>query len=550
MRFRRFTWAAASACLVVAVACSPADEAGDDDNGASDDPAAEDETADPDTEADGATLRLAVPEQENPDLSADWAYDNQRALQLGNVFERLLTRDPESNELVGMLAHSWEQIDDLTYRFELVEGAQFHDGSEFNAEAAAISLEHLWRPDGRMAEVAAVADQEFFSFEAVDEFTLEVTTASPFPLTFERLSQSQIPSAQQVQESPDTLGSDPIGTGPFVLAEHDRGAQWILERNEDWWGLDNPDQAYADFGDWETVIFDVRPERSTRVAALEAGEVDFAFDIGTEGCETVGEDVCQTWSGNEVMDIRYEPPSAIMGDARVRRALDLAFDREQIAAEIYGPDVEPTGQVVGPGSTGYNEDISPWPYDPDQARELLEEAEADGVVFDQPMNIVTQEGRFERNREVVEAIQFFWQDNLGIEVNIDVLEPSQYDELYRRQNGPLHDAVADDRNVIIVTTGSDVGTFDLEGYGNQRYTCGGNLSTYCDEEWTADWDAAGELLGDERDAAFAELNMSQYERNVWSTILRFPTYHAAADTVQYSIRPDSWVSVSDFQPAG
>lgn len=486
-------------------------------------------------------LRIAAPEHESPDLSAEWAYDNQRALVLGNVYERLVTRNPETNALAPMLATSWEQIDDVTWQFKLREGVRFHDGSALTAESAAIALSHVTREDGRLSEFGVKG----FSFAPAGEYLLEVTTDGPNPLVLERMYQTQIVSAQQLTQNPSGYVDSPVGTGPYIFTSYAVGDSWELKLNAEWWGLSEPDAVFG-APEWDRVIFDVRPEASTRVAALRAGEVDFAFDVGLEGCAQVGADSCLTWSGNEIVDIRYDSPSSIMGDIRVRRALDLAFDREEIARELYGAGIETTGQVVGPGATGYNPSVRAWAYDPVEARSLIEAARADGIVFNAPINIVAQAGRFERNSEVIQAIQFAWQQNLGIDVTISMLSSDEFGKVYRRQNGPMHESVAPNRNVVIVTTGSDTNLFDIAGYGGSRFLCGGNLSVYCDEEFDAAWQVARTLTGDDRNAAFAELNADQAARHVWGGILRFPTYHAVSTSVNYRQRPDSWVYVNDF----
>jgi peptide/nickel transport system substrate-binding protein len=489
----------------------------------------------------GGTLRIAVPEHESPNLSAEWAYANTRAVVLGNIFERLVIRNPETNELAPMLAVDWEQVDDTTWQFQLRENVEFHDGSAFNAETAAEAMNFVTREGGRLNEFGI----QGFSFRAIDDYVLEVKTNAPNPLVLERLYQIQIPSARQLAEDPGSYTSHPVGTGPYTFVSYQTGDEWVIERNEEWWGHENPDAVFG-IPAWDTVIYDVRPERATRVAALQAGEVDFAFDIGLEGCATLGGEQCITWTGNEIVDIRYDAPSSIMGDPRVRRALDLAINREEIATQLYGENVAPTAQVVTQGATGHNPDVQPWPYDPELARSLIDEARAEGISFDAPIHIVSQEGRFERNAEVIQAIQYGWQQELGLDVTISLLNTNRYDEVYRRQNGPMHESVSPDRNVVIVTTGSDTDLFDIAGYGGSRFLCGGNLSVYCDEDFDRRWREAIKLTGEERGAALAELNAEQIERNVWSGILQFPTYHGVADSVDYRARPDGWVTANDF----
>jgi peptide/nickel transport system substrate-binding protein len=84
---------------------------------------------------------------EFPTLAAPWGYQAQTALVLRNIHEPLLDRDPATGNLIPGLATSWEQIDELTWRFHLREGVTFHDGSPFNAKAAAYAINDTYAPE-------------------------------------------------------------------------------------------------------------------------------------------------------------------------------------------------------------------------------------------------------------------------------------------------------------------------------------------------------------------------------------------------------------------
>lgn len=88
---------------------------------------------------DAATLVIAT-HKENQAMQAQQTYKEVNSPGLRNVIEQLVTVDLETGELAPMLATSWERIDDLTWRFTLREGATFHDGSPFDAEAAAFAV--------------------------------------------------------------------------------------------------------------------------------------------------------------------------------------------------------------------------------------------------------------------------------------------------------------------------------------------------------------------------------------------------------------------------
>ena len=104
-------------------------------------------------------------------------------------------------------------------------------------------------------------------------------------------------------------------------------------------------------------------------------------------------DLCLVGRSKNVVEIRFDIPSTILGDVRVREALNIAFDRYEIAEELFGGSAV-TAQPLLQGATGYNAELELWPYDPERAADLIAEAKADGVVFDAPILFFAQVGRF------------------------------------------------------------------------------------------------------------------------------------------------------------
>lgn len=488
-------------------------------------------------------IRIATAELESPNLAPEHAYDLQRAVELGNVFEGLIDRDGATGELRGVLATSWTQVNDTTYTFKLREGVKFHDGTELTADEAVASLNHLLRTESRIVQVGVSEG----TVRAIGDFEIEITVANPSPLFLDRLTMAKLmPSFQVLDENSYT--TKPIGTGPYILQDYRVGDSWLLVKNPDWWGLTAAD-AYG-VAYWDRAEFIVRPERTTRAAALSAGEVDFAFDIGGGGCTSLGDDCVVLGRGGEIIDIRYDATSSIMSDARVRRALDLAMDRAAIAEAVYGAGVEAAGQPALPGFAGYDPSITAWPFDPTEAKRLLAAAVADGIVIDAPIVLLGQTGRFERMEEVFQAIAFQWESTLGIKTEIQIVEAAQFGPQYRRgAEPPNHLTVPPTRHNVIITTGHSFSVFDVAPYAGSRWDCGGNLNSYCDEGFTERFKAAGLLTGSERDAALRQLNREQYEANAWSVLLHYPRFHGVADTLEFTPRLDGWLLLADFAPA-
>src|SRR5680860_986113 len=157
-----------------------------------------------------------------PDTLENWrSYSTDGHPVLRNVQEALLNRDPVTNELVGELATSWEQTDDVTWRFHLREGVTFHNGEAFNAEVAAFGINYTWSPENNFQIYQYVGPD--MNATAIDEYTVDVVTEAPDPILPSRLYFSPLPSMQQVTEAPETLPDNPIGTGPYIFQEWNRG---------------------------------------------------------------------------------------------------------------------------------------------------------------------------------------------------------------------------------------------------------------------------------------------------------------------------------------
>ena len=145
----------------------------------------------------------------------------------------------------------------------------------------------------------------------------------------------------------------------------------VLTRFDGYWG-EKPQVEKA------TYIW--RGESAVRAAMVATGEADIAPSIAPQDATDPATDF-------SYFDRR--PPtsgstSAIppLNDVRVRKALNLAIDREAMVGTILSKDVVPATQFVVPSINGYNPNLKPWPYDPEQAKDLLAEAKADGVPVD------------------------------------------------------------------------------------------------------------------------------------------------------------------------
>jgi peptide/nickel transport system substrate-binding protein len=282
-----------------------------------------------------------------------------------NLYEGLVKLDGEGN-VQPLLAKSWEISDDrMTYTFALQEGVTFSNGDPFTAETVKFSLERV--PDWKANTPSNLSAIE--SVEAVSDTEVEIRLSRPDNHVLFWLATPL--GAMFSPNGVDDLANRAIGTGPYVLDNYNRNESLTLRRNPDYWG-DMPalDRAalryYSDAnapmnalrsGDLDAVY---QTQASDQVKQFEAQD-DFNVQIGS----TPGIVVMSMNSQQEPLD-----------DPRVRKAIILGIDREAVnttATNSYGTVL---GAPVPPNDPWYTDMSGEYPYDPDQAEQLLSDAGA------------------------------------------------------------------------------------------------------------------------------------------------------------------------------
>ncbi len=376
----------------------------------------------PEEEATGGDLVIAAL-SDAVSLDPHGSNDVPSAKICYNIYESLVYFDRDS-ELQPLLATHWEAVDELTWEFTLREGVKFHDGSDLTAAAVKASFDRLLDPD--------VASPRFFLFSMledviiVDDYTVQFVTQFPFaPLPAHLahnggaiISLNAIEADYAEMEAgnePGTyLATNPVGTGFFKLDSWEPGDQLKLVRNEDYWG-ENARLA--------SVTFRVVPESLTRLSELETGYAHIAdpvepSDIGrVENMDNADIDIT---SVTVMAYIGYNCDKAPYDDVRVRQAIAMAINKDEIIEGAYEGTAIPAEGPIAPGVFGYDENIRGLPYDMDSARELLVEAGyEDGFsttiwTNDNPVRIM-----------VAEYVQSELKE-LNIDVKIEVLEWGAY----------------------------------------------------------------------------------------------------------------------------
>ncbi|TFV54131.1 ABC transporter substrate-binding protein [Geodermatophilus sp. DF01-2] len=329
------------------------------------------------------------------------------------IHEGLFTTEAGGTELVPALAEDYSVSEDgLEYTFELRDGVTFHDGTDFNAEAVCFNFDRWHNFEGLAQSPSAsyyyqavfggFADSEdpgiYESCEAVDENTAvvrfnQVTSKIPAALSLPAFS-IQSPTALQEYDADNLSGSEdaltyteyalehPTGTGPFRFESWDRGnGEVTIVRNEDYWG----EPALLD-----EIIFRTIPDGNTRRQELQAGTID-GYDfvapadyasLQEEGFQILVRDPFNIlYLGFNHGNVPGTNANPALQDIRVRQAIAHAIDRETIVNSLLPEGAEVAINFMPPTVDGWTEDVQTYEYDPERARQLLEEAGAVGTTL-------------------------------------------------------------------------------------------------------------------------------------------------------------------------
>ena len=294
------------------------------------------------------------------------------------MFEGLLTYDLEMN-LQPALAESWDVADDgLSVTFHLREGVTWHDGKPFTSADVAFSAMEVWKS---LQNIGRTVLANLESVETPDELTAVFKFSKPTPLQLIRNALPVVSSVlpKHLYEGTDIANNpannEPVGTGPFVFAEHKAGEYYRLTRNENYWGEGEPKL--------DEVIFRVLPDRAGAAAALEAGEIQLAafsqvplsdldrisanseLEVVTKGYEALTYQL--------IVEINHR--NEILANLKVRQAIAHAIDKKFVVDTVFlGYAAEATGPVPKNAPEFYEPDVAKYPFDVEKAKSLLDEA--------------------------------------------------------------------------------------------------------------------------------------------------------------------------------
>lgn len=308
------------------------------------------------------------------------------------IYEPLISPDMEAKPIPA-LATSWEVKADNpnVWVFTLRQGVKFHGGEDFTAEDVVFSFNRASMESSDMKELIVTVKE----VRAVDDYTVEVETEGPNPILPNNLTNlfmmdkgwaeaNDVVKPAEFDDGEETYAvRNANGTGAFMLVSREPDTKTVLKANPDYWGI-------GEFPlDVTEIIYTPIQNAATRVAALLSGEVDLIQDVpvqdldrvaGTDGLTVINAPQNRTIffglnSGSADLESDNIDGKNPFADVRVRRAMNMAIDRDAIKQVVMRGQSAPTGVIIPPFVNGWTEALDAYPKaDVAAAQKLMAEA--------------------------------------------------------------------------------------------------------------------------------------------------------------------------------
>ncbi len=388
-------------------------------------PAADESDSKDGDDTAGDTTRLVQLFVDPPTLDPHLTTDATSARIIVEVFGGLVTID-RNLDIVPDLAETWNISEDgRDYTFHLRTDAQFHDGKPVTARDVQWSLERVTNPltespvaDQYLGDIVGVKEKlegdatTISGVRVIDDYTIAITIdeAKSYFLAKMTYPTGFVLDRENVEANPRSWFREPNGTGPFRLKEYVVGESLVLGRNEQF-HLGPPKLEEIEFilsGGTSLLMYE---NEEIHVAGVGLADLDRLNDPSNDlfpELRTAPASFSVNYIGLNV----NEPP---LDDVKVRQALNLAIDKQEIATIVLGDLVEPADGILPPNFPGYDEGVSGYEFDPVRARQLLEESKYGDDLENIPPITITTPGNFGANVSLdMEVILQMWERNLGI----------------------------------------------------------------------------------------------------------------------------------------
>jgi ABC-type transport system substrate-binding protein len=407
------------------------------------------------------------------------------------MYEGLVRYKSGSTEVEPALAERWDISDDgLTYVFHLRQRVTFHDGSPLTAEAVAFSFDRSINKDNPLFKDA---QGDYGGFPFIDDYigsvVAKVEATGPMDVTFRLkrkfsplLSNLSIPpgfviSMEALKKYGKGINENPVGTGPFKFVEWKKDDHITVVANDAYWGGKPKLQQ---------IVFQPVPEASVRALKIQNGEGDVAWPFDPKDTPALkgqaNTDVLEQ-PGLNVNFAEFNLKKPEYQNKLLRQALNYAVNKQEIADKLYSGAGVPATGVLPSTSWGYDQNLKGYPYDPDKAKDLLNQAGYSGQTYTLDAYTVPR-GYNPQGSKLAEALQQYWEA-VGFKTDIKTTEWTEYRKIRREGqlnidlNGWQADTGDPDNFLNVFFLTSAQGGINTSFYGSPEVD---QLLTQADEE--------------------------------------------------------------------
>ena len=352
---------------------------------------------------------VTVAQGAKPKSLDPYMYNAIPDLLVSRQFYNTLFSREKDGTIVPELAESYEYKNDKELDIVLKKGVKFHDGSELTADDVIFSIERMKKQPG-----SEVMVKEIDKVEKVNDYEIKILLSTPSsPLLFNLAHPLTSILNKKYVEAGNDLSVAPMGTGAFKLVAYNDGEKIEMEAFQDY---------FEGAPKIQKLIIRSIPEDTSRLAALETGEIDIATGLAPINIQTV--------EANDKLELISEPTTATeyiclnvekapFNNKEFRQALNYAIDKQSIIDSMFMGKAKIAKPIVNPNVFGYYDGLEEFPYNPEKAKELIAKSGVKDTTFvlhvnDNPVRL-----------QVAQIIQANLKD-IGVDVKIETLEWGTY----------------------------------------------------------------------------------------------------------------------------
>ncbi|BAO91383.1 ABC transporter substrate-binding protein [Caballeronia cordobensis] len=372
------------------------------------------------------------------------------------VYDQLVEFRRGTLDLVPGLAEKWDESPDAkTFTFHLRRGVKFQSTAwfkptrDFNADDVVFTFRRMIDPNEPFQKAHPVSfpyltdlgyDKNVASVDKLDDYTVRFTLKTADVVFVRNIAMefASIVSAEYAAQllklgKPEDLNQKPVGTGAFVFRDYQKDATIRYDANPTYW---NRKDVHID-----KLVFSITPDAAVRQQKLSGGECQVtSFPRPADIAASKNDPKLTVLSGVgfNVAYVGYNTTHKPLDNVNVRRALDMAIDKQAIIKTVYEGAATIATNPMPPSQWSYNKALKDAPHDPAKAKELLKEAGFPNGFTITLWAMPVQRGYNPNARLMAQLIQSDWA-KIGVKANIVTYEWAEYNK--RAKTNGEHDAI-------------------------------------------------------------------------------------------------------------